>query len=53
MKFINCIKKDFDSELVYNEKYLKNIKKSCKRKPTKNFTIIKCQKKTLSVFVYH
>ena len=26
MKFINCIKKDFDSELVYNEKYLKNIK---------------------------
>ena len=37
MKFINCIKKDFDSELVCNEKYLKNIKKSCKRKTNEKF----------------
>ena len=37
MKFINCIKKGFDSELVYNEKYLKNIIKSCKEKTNKKF----------------
>ena len=39
------IKKEFDSEPVYNEKYLKT-------KSTQIFTLIKYQKKAFNVFVY-
>ena len=39
------IKKEFDSEPVYSEKYLKT-------KSTQIFTLIKYQKKALNVFVY-
>ena len=36
-KFSNIIKKGFDIEPVYNEKYLKTIVKSCEEKTNTNF----------------
>ena len=51
-KVKNSIKKEFDSEPVYNEKYLKAKIKSYNGKTTQVFAIIKYQKKVLSLFVY-
>ena len=42
------VKKEFDSEFVYSEKYLKDIL----GKSTQIFTIIKYQKKVLNLYVY-
>ena len=52
-KVRNSIKKEFDSEPVYNEKYLRTKINSYKEKATQIFTVIKYQKKTLSVFFYY
>ena len=41
-KATNNIKKGFDSEPVHNENYLKTKIKSCERKLTQIFTVIKC-----------
>ena len=41
-KATNNIKKGFDSEPVHNENYLKTKTKSCERKLTQIFTVIKC-----------
>ena len=49
----NSIKKEFDSEPVYNEKYLRTKINSYKEKATQIFTVIKYQKKTVSVFFYY
>ena len=46
------IKKKFDSEPVYNEKYLRTKIKSYKGKINTNFTVIKYQKKALNVFFF-
>ena len=53
-KVNNNSKKEFDSKPVCNEKYLKaKIKINLTmEKPTPIFTIIKYQKKVLSLFVY-
>ena len=51
-KVKNIIKKEIDSEPVYNEKYLTAKKNSIMEKSTKIFTIIKYQKNVLSLFVY-
>ena len=52
-KVKNIIKKEFDSEPVYNEKYLKaKIKNPVMEKSKQIFTIIKYQKKVLNLFVY-
>ena len=47
------IKKKFDSEPVYSEKYLKAKIKCYNRKISINLHKIKYQKKVLSLFVYH
>ena len=52
MKITNSIKKKFDIEPVYNEKYLRTKIKSYKGKINTNFTIIKYQKKSLNVFFF-
>ena len=44
--------KGFVSKPVYNEKYLKTKAKSMRKKSTEIFTMIKCRKKFLNVFVY-
>ena len=51
-KLKNVIKKEFDCEPVYNEKYLKAKIKSYNGKITQVFAIIKYQKKVLNLFVY-
>ena len=53
-KVNNSSKKEFDSKPVCNKKYLKaKIKINLiMEKPTPIFTIIKYQKKVLSLFVY-
>ena len=51
-KVKNSIKKEFDSEPVYKEKYLKAKQNLVMEKSTQISTIIKHQKKVLSVFVY-
>ena len=51
-KVKNIIKKEIDSEPVYNEKYLTAKKNSIMEKSTKIFTIMKYQKNVLSLFVY-
>ena len=52
-KVKNIIKKEFDSEPVYNEKNLKaKIKNPVMEKSKQIFTIIKYQKKVLNLFVY-
>ena len=54
-KVSQSIKKKFDSEPVYDEKYLKAKTKSYKGKIITNQTnliILKYQKKNLNVFVY-
>ena len=52
-KVKNSLKKDFGSEVVYNEKYLKAKTKSYNGKSaTQIFTIIKYENKVLSLFVY-
>ena len=51
-KVKNIIKKEIDSEPVYNEKYLTAKKNYIMEKSTKIFTIIKYQKNVLSLFVY-
>ena len=48
----NSIKKEFDSEPVYNEKYLKTKKYLIIEKRTQIFTIIKYQKNVLNLFVH-
>ena len=45
------IKNEFDSETVYNEKYLKAKTKSLMGKLVLIFTVIKCQKKVVNLFV--
>ena len=45
------IKNEFDSETVYNEKYLKAKTKSLMGKLVQIFTVIKCQKKVVNLFV--
>ena len=54
-KVSNNVKKGSDSEPVYNHKYLKSKKKSCKGKSTQVFMVIRHQNKFLIVFVcqYH
>ena len=47
-KVKNIIKKEFDSEAVYNEKYLKVKIKSYMEKSTQIFAIVKYQKKVLN-----
>ena len=52
-KVSNIIKKEFDSKLVYTEKYLKTKIKSYTGKINPNFhNNKKYQKKALNVFVY-
>ena len=51
-KVSNIIKKEFCSNLVCNEKYLKTKIKSYNEKINTIFTIIKYQKKVLNVFAY-
>ena len=51
-KVKNSIKREFDSELAYKEKYLKAKQNLVMEKSTHISTIIKHQKKVLSVFVY-
>ena len=46
------IKKEFDSESVYNEKIQKLKQNLIMEKATQIFTIIKYQKKVPNVFVY-
>ena len=48
----NSIKKEFDNEPVYNEKYIKAQIKSCNGKTTQIFTILEYRKKVLNIFVY-
>ena len=47
-KLKNSIKKEFDSEPVYNEKYLRPKKNLIMEKSTQMFTITKFKKKALS-----
>ena len=51
-KVEKSIKKEFDSELMYNEKYLEAKKNLVMEKSIQVFVIIKYQKKVLSLFVY-
>ena len=51
-KVKNSLKKEFDSEPVYNKKYLKAKIKSYNGKSTQIFTKIKYQKIVLDLFVY-
>ena len=51
-EFSNIVKKGFDSEPVYNEKYLKTEINLMREKSIQIFIMIKCQKKVLIVFVY-
>ena len=51
-KVEKSIKREFDSELVYNEKYLEAKKNLVMEKSIQVFVIIKYQKKVLSLFVY-
>ena len=51
-KVKNIIKKEFDSEPAYKEKYLKAKQNLVMEKSTQISTIIKYQKKVLIVFVY-
>ena len=51
-KVKNIIKKEFDSEPVYNEKYLKAKIKSFNAKMNTNFHKKKKEKKVLNLFVY-
>ena len=52
-KVSNNIKKEYDNEPVYSEKYLKTTNQPLSgKKSTQIFTIIKYQKKVLNVFVY-
>ena len=44
-------KKEFDSEPVYNEKYLRPKIKPIMEKSRHIFTTLKCQKKVLNWFV--
>ena len=46
------MKKGFDSEPLYNDKYSKTLKKSCGEKLIQVFMMKKYQKKVLIVFVY-
>ena len=47
----NSIKKEFDSELVHNEKYLKAKIKSYNGKSSANYTIMKQKMKVLDFIV--
>ena len=49
-KVSSNIKKGFDSEPVYNEKYLKT--KSLRIKSVQNFRMMEYQKKVLIAFIY-
>ena len=50
-KVRNITKKDFGTNAVYNEKYIKKLKQNLiMEKSTQIFTIIKYQKKALNVF---
>ena len=51
-KVKNSLNKEFDSEPVYNKKYLKAKIKSYNGKSTQIFTKIKYQKIVLDLFVY-
>ena len=51
-KVKNIIKKEFDSEPVYKEKYLKAKLNTITEKLTQILTIIKYQKRILNLFVY-
>ena len=51
-KVSNIIKKEFDIEPVYNDKYLKTKIKSYDGKSIKYFIMIKFQKNVLIVFFY-
>ena len=51
-KFKHVIKKEFDKEPVYNEKYLKAKIKSYNGKINTIFHNTKYQRKVLSLFVY-
>ena len=51
-KILKSIKKEFDSEPLYDEKYLKAKIKSYNEKININFDNDKMQKKILSLFVY-
>ena len=46
------IKKEFDSEPIYNEKYLQTKIKSCNGKVNTNFQSSKISKEVLNLFVY-
>ena len=51
-KILKSIKKEFDSEPLYDEKYLKAKIKSYNEKININFDNDKMQKKILNLFVY-
>ena len=51
-KILKSIKKEFDSEPLYDEKYLKAKIKSYNEKINKNFDNDKMQKKIPNLFVY-
>ena len=51
-KVSNTLKKAFDNEPVYNEKYIRTKINLMKEKLAQIFMIIKCQIKTLSAFAY-
>ena len=51
-RICNRIKKGFDSEPAFNEKYLKTKIKSYGEKPTQILTVIKYQKNILNLFVH-
>ena len=51
-KVSKSIKKEFDSEPVYKEKYIKTKIKNYRRNSTQIMTKIKYQKKILIVFAY-
>ena len=51
-KVSNSIKKELNSEPVYNKKYLETKINLIRKKLTQILTIIKYQKKAFNVFVY-
>ena len=51
-KLKNSLKKEIDSEPVYNKKYLKAQRYPIMEKSTQIFIIIKYPKKVLNLFVY-
>ena len=51
-KILKSIKKEFDSEPLYDEKYLKAKIKSYNEKININFDNDKMQKKILNLFIY-